>query len=164
MRIETKAPFYTVPFFIVQPREEPVLLQNNPSNNFLTSSTDTDILNDSDEFPEGKEKTRLHKSNERNAKAVKAKKQQVLLTTGKLLCEVCDFDFNKFYGEYGYGFAECHHTIPVHNLTEGHKTRLSDLSIVCSNCHRILHRSRPIMFSIQELREIVKKQLGRVSI
>lgn len=157
MKFEVKFPSAIVPFFIIHSGGETELLPNKPSADVLPQSLDIDILKDIDEFPEGKEKTRLHKSHERNAKVVKAKKQAVLQDTGKLLCEVCGFDFAEFYGNQGFGFAECHHNIPVHQLSKDHKTKLSELSIVCSNCHRILHRSRP-MVSVRELRQIVKSR------
>jgi predicted HNH restriction endonuclease len=157
MKFEVKSPPDIVPFFIVHSGKETELLTNKSSSDFLSPFLDIDILNDFDEFPEGKVKTHLHKNHERNVKAVMAKKKAVLQDTGKLLCEVCDFDFAEFYGDYGYGFTECHHTIPVYQLSEGHKTKLSELSIVCSNCHRILHRSRP-MLSVQALRKIIKSE------
>jgi predicted HNH restriction endonuclease len=57
------------------------------------------------------------------------------------------------YGVLGEGFAECHHRVPLAELQEGHPVRLSDLAIVCANCHRMLHR-RPL-HTVEELREIV---------
>lgn len=83
----------------------------------------------------------------------------MLQENGKLECEVCRFDFVKTYGQLGYGFAECHHTVPVSELTEGHKTKLSDLAIVCANCHRMLHKARPLI-SISELQTVVRKMLS----
>jgi 5-methylcytosine-specific restriction protein A len=95
-----------------------------------------------EEFTEGKVLLKLHKVRERNATLVKKKKQRVLEKTGRLECEVCSFDFYKSYGELGYGFAECHHILPVSSLTPDHQTKLSDLVVICANCHRMLHRSR----------------------
>ncbi|MGH2592418.1 MAG: HNH endonuclease, partial [Anaerolineae bacterium] len=109
---------------------------------------------DDDEFSEGKILTRLHKRKERNRKATEQKKRKVLQETGKLACEACDFDFVKVYGDLGYGFAECHHTVPVSKLTENHRTRLADLAILCANCHRMIHKSRP-MLSVRELRAVI---------
>lgn len=117
---------------------------------------DTDIAGDDEEFPEGKELTQLHKRKERNPKVVLEKKKRVLREKGKLECEVCKFDFVKKYGQLGYGFAECHHIVPVSKLTEGHKTKLSDLAIVCANCHRMLHKARPLI-SIDQLQTIIKE-------
>lgn len=112
---------------------------------------------ENDEFQEGKILTKLHKMRERNRTAVLKKKKSVLETTGVLACEVYSFDFFKFYGEIGFGFAECHHTIPLYELEPNAKTKLSDLGIVCANCHRMLHRARPWK-SINELREVVSEE------
>lgn len=109
---------------------------------------------DDEVFPEGKILTRLHKLRERNPRATKKKKDKVLAEKGRLLCEVCDFDFFEVYGELGEGFAECHHIIPIAELGGSQRTKLSDLAIVCANCHRMLHRSNP-MLSIRQLREII---------
>jgi len=107
-----------------------------------------------EEFPEGKSLTRLHRYKERHTEAAKKKKSKVLSEKGVLVCEICGFDFEKVYGQLGNGFAECHHLIPVSSLEQGHLTRFEDLAIVCSNCHSMLHRSRP-MLSIVELRELI---------
>ena len=109
-----------------------------------------------DEFPEGRVLTRLHKERERDRNAVRRKKAKVLAAVGKLMCEVCDFDFASHYGPLGAGFAECHHKVPLADLAEGHSTRLSDLAIVCANCHRMLHRIRPVLSTI-ELRIVVRQ-------
>lgn len=94
------------------------------------------------EFPEGKVLYRLHKYRERNSSEVK-KKKSIALKNNKLHCEICEFDFQKTYGELGEGYIECHHTLPISEYQEGTKTKPSDLILVCSNCHRMLHRKRP---------------------
>jgi len=110
---------------------------------------------DDDEFPEGKILTRLHQRKERNRRAADRKKKKVLQETNRLACEACGFDFAASYGDLGYGFAECHHTVPIAELTEDHRTRLADLAILCANCHRMIHKSRP-MLTIQALRAIIE--------
>lgn len=122
-----------------------------------TSRGQSELLDEDEEFPEGRILTRRHKQRERSSALVRKKKKQILKKTGKLGCEVCNFDFAEFYGEVGYGFAECHHNKPVAEIAEGEKTKLSDLSIVCANCHRILHKSRP-WFTVQELRQTLTSQ------
>ncbi len=107
-----------------------------------------------EEFAEGRILTRLHTTRERNQTLVKKKKQSVLDAHGKLECEVCGFDFAKVYGQLGTDFAECHHTTPLHQLRESTHLRLPDLAIVCANCHRMLHRSRPPL-TVQQLRATV---------
>lgn len=97
---------------------------------------------------------RIHRTRERNSTLIKQKKQAVLKATGTLQCEACDFDFQAVYGDLGKAFAECHHTTPVSEMAKGEKTRLSDLAIVCSNCHRMIHRYRPWK-SVAELRALI---------
>jgi 5-methylcytosine-specific restriction protein A len=109
-----------------------------------------------EEAIEGQLLTRLHRFRERDAKLVRRKKQQAL-AIGCLKCEVCDFDFWAFYGALGEGFIECHHTLALSSLLSERKTRLDDLALVCANCHRMLHRSRPWP-AITYLRELVISQ------
>ncbi len=107
------------------------------------------------QFPEGRGSYRLHRQIERNNRLVKAAKAKAK-QDGRLYCWVCDFDFAKRYGERGEGFIEAHHTIPVSQLGENAKTGLEDLAMVCSNCHRMLHRTP--WLSIEELRALCIKQ------
>jgi 5-methylcytosine-specific restriction protein A len=107
-----------------------------------------------EEFAEGRLLTRLHILRERNQSLVKKKKEHVLKETSKLLCEVCEFDFAITYGDLGVGFAECHHTKPLSTFQPNDKTKLSDLAIVCANCHRMLHQGKELT-SIEELRGVV---------
>jgi 5-methylcytosine-specific restriction enzyme A len=106
-----------------------------------------------DEVEEGRLLYRMHRTRERDSSIIRKKKQQALKSTGGLACEVCSFDFAAVYGELGHGYAECHHTVPLSH-SGATKTRLSDLAIVCSNCHRMLHRRQP-WSSIADLRQIV---------
>ena len=65
------------------------------------------------------------------------------------------FDFFKIYGEHGKGYIECHHLKPVSKMNEGDETKLSDLSLVCSNCHRMIHKNKDHWLSIEELKDIL---------
>lgn len=110
-------------------------------------------------FPEGKRIEKMHKARERNRKVIQlAKQEHAKKHKGCLPCEVCGFDFSKKYGEkIGGSFLEAHHKTPLSELEEnqGIETTVSDLAMVCANCHRMLHRS-PV--SIQELSRIVKRR------
>ena len=99
----------------------------------------------------------IHKRRERSATLSKKKKTQTLEIQGRLECEVCKFDFRLAYGEHGAGFAECHHDIPISKIEPGAKTKLSDLRIVCANCHRMLHRGKPWP-SVEKLRAIISME------
>lgn len=108
---------------------------------------------DEEESEEGKLNTRFHKVRERNTKTVKKKKDEFLKKQGRLYCEVCKFDFVQEYGPRGDGFIECHHTKFLSDYDEPTKTNMSDLVLLCSNCHRMIHRKKPWL-SVNELREV----------
>ncbi len=95
------------------------------------------------EAEEGRILTRIHTQRERNREIVKKKKLDAMRQKGVLACEVCSFDFERMYGERGIGFAEVHHTKPLHTLVPGSMTKLEDLAILCANCHRMVHAKRP---------------------
>ena len=99
---------------------------------------------------EGRIVFRQHRERERDPSLARKKKQAVRKQTGRLACEVCGLDFSERYGELGAGFIECHHTLPLAAGAE-RSTKTSDLALVCSNCHRMIHRSQP-MLSIEQLR------------
>ena len=111
-------------------------------------------VSDDEEASEGRTLTRLHKSKERNRALVKKKKAKVLKETGKLACEACSFDFAEVYGTHGEGFIECHHTQPLYTLDAGSKTKLSELALLCANCHRMVHAKRPWL-SVEQLHELL---------
>lgn len=89
---------------------------------------------------EGELLFRFHKYRERNKYIVSKKKNDFFKKHGYLACELCHFDFEKTYGKIGKGFIECHHKIPLYLSDISTKTKLEDLMLVCSNCHRMLHR------------------------
>lgn len=104
---------------------------------------------------EGEVVYKLHKLRERDNKLTESKKSKVFKETGMLKCEICEFDFFEKYGDLGKGFIECHHTIQLSTYETNQKTKIEDLSLVCSNCHRMLHRNLENM-SIENLRNKIK--------
>ena len=85
----------------------------------------------------------LHFYKERNKRLVNLKKQDYFEKNGNLQCEICKFDFFQIYGNRGFYFAEVHHDSPISTYSGIQKTMLRDLSIVCSNCHKMIHRKHP---------------------
>ena len=71
-------------------------------------------------------------------------------------CEVCSFDFGAEYGPHGLDYIECHHRVPLHVSGET-QTRLADLALPCSNCHRMIHRSKQWL-TVEDLQNIVAAQ------
>jgi 5-methylcytosine-specific restriction protein A len=109
---------------------------------------DTDHEEDESEDEKTNLKLRTHKRYERNRKlAVKAKKIH------GYTCQICHFNFEAKYGAHGHEYIEAHHKTPFHLLSEG--VRLNpkeDFAVVCSNCHRMLHRRLPGL-AVQELKD-----------
>ena len=110
-----------------------------------------------EEAVEGRVLTALHTRRERNRRLVDRKKSQVRKRDGRLKCEACGFDFGETYGDRGRGFIECHHVKPLHTLAEAQTTRLDDLVLLCSNCHRMVHARRPWL-TVDDLRSTLSRR------
>ncbi|CAL9516304.1 hypothetical protein SUDANB108_03770 [Streptomyces sp. enrichment culture] len=104
--------------------------------------TNDDEADDEYGAPEGRLLMRRHRARERNKGLRKRKIESVLRRGGTLACEACGFDFEAVYGDRGAGYIECHHVVPLHEAGEG-TTKLSDLALICANCHRMIHRRAP---------------------
>jgi predicted HNH restriction endonuclease len=124
--------------------------------NLLSDLTEPELMRDEEiekEYFEGAEKYRIHKTYERDTNLSKDKKAKVLKDKRSLCCEVCGFDFMEVYGERGRNFIECHHNVPVSKM-KGTSVKLDDLSLLCSNCHSMIHRNKP-WISVEGLKKIV---------
>jgi 5-methylcytosine-specific restriction protein A len=106
------------------------------------------------EAEEGALLTRVHRARERSRKLVQAKKKSMMEANGQLSCEACGFDFAEAYGALGEGFIECHHRRPLHSLRPNQRTSLSDLALVCANCHRMIHRKKHWL-TVEEVAELL---------
>ena len=74
-------------------------------------------------------------------------------------CMACGFNFKDKYGEHGKDFIEVHHIIPVsHNSEEKLVNPKTDMEVVCSNCHRMIHRRKINILSLKDLKELIKSQ------
>lgn len=76
---------------------------------------------------------------ERSRPLRRAKIRAVEQSGGVVACEACGFDFFAVYGELGRSFIEVHHRTPLH-VSGATESGLADLALLCSNCHRMVHR------------------------
>jgi hypothetical protein len=90
-------------------------------------------------FLEGAARARYVVHRYREQRLRKAKIADELKRKGKLACEVCEFDFKASYGSIGEGFTHVHHKIPFNSFQGVRETQLSELAIVCANCHAMIH-------------------------
>jgi 5-methylcytosine-specific restriction enzyme A len=108
------------------------------------------------EYKEGQKKLKQHIIRERNSQVIDEAKKNFRLKNKRVFCEICGFDFEKKYGEVGKNFIEGHHKLPISEITEeSNKITSKDIALVCSNCHRILHRKRPWL-TIEELKRLIE--------
>lgn len=106
-----------------------------------------------DEITERKLKRLHEKFDRRGDVALKVKQKK------GYVCEACGLKLEDKYGELGKEYIEAHHLLPFSQLHEG-ATQLNldtDFAVLCSNCHRMIHRlSDPSQ--LEELRAIIEKQ------
>jgi len=117
------------------------------------------IYNDNDEIQDISSKVfeikklKYHLRVERNSrisKLVKDKKGYV--------CEACSFDFENKYGSLGKDYIEAHHLLPISTLEPGkiEMDLVDDFAVLCSNCHRMIHRlDNPS--NLEEFKKMIKK-------
>lgn len=71
-------------------------------------------------------------------------------------CKACSFDFEATYGTLGNRFIEVHHIKPLYTLKgEVEVNPQTDLVPLCANCHRIVHRKRNEIITIEELKKML---------
>jgi len=102
---------------------------------------------------EGAARLRIHQTRERDSALAEGKRTSGLNSGRRLTCEVCRFDCEAVYGQLGSRFCEVHHLRPIGQRNGNEPTRLEELAVVCSNCHRMLHRYG--LLSIEELKATV---------
>lgn len=75
-----------------------------------------------------------------------------------VICKGCKFDFYKIYGPHGENYIEVHHLVPLSSLVEvtliNPKT---DMTVLCANCHRMIHRNKKSCLSLPQLKKIIKQ-------
>jgi len=101
---------------------------------------------------EGNQVTKLSTKYERNPEA-----RAACLAEKGYCCEVCEFDFQKTYGQMGKEYIHVHHTVRVADRPRPYRVDpLKDLVPLCPNCHAMSHKRIP-PYSTKELREIINK-------
>lgn len=80
------------------------------------------------------------------------------LGNGTIRCEACNLEATEKYGDKAKGLIEIHHKKPI-ALSSSKQIQLEaamgDLSPLCPTCHRLVHKNRNVLMSIEELKELV---------
>jgi hypothetical protein len=122
-----------------------------PKNTEFKVSEVTDLV-----VIEGDSILAQHLRYERNSSFIKKVKEQALCENKMLNCQICGFSFIEKYGEIGEGFIEAHHIRPFFEIKEKTITSRDDIALVCSNCHRMLHRGIETL-NTEELKQTINK-------
>ncbi len=133
----------------------PFKRRNIRKHSFLTSSNTEDNLH-KEIYKEGNIKLETHINKERNSKLIPKAKEEFKRKYGILFCELCEFNFEDFYGELGKNFIEGHHTKLISEMEEGHVSQIDDIMMLCPNCHSMVHRGIKRCIDICEIKEIIK--------
>lgn len=76
-------------------------------------------------------------------------------------CIVCDFDFERCYGDIGRRYIHVHHLVPLAEVGEEyHVDPCNDLVPICPNCHAMIHAASP-MLSVEQLQKVLEDVQGR---
>ena len=104
---------------------------------------------------EGTKRLRQHFVRERNQTLIELKKSDFANQhSGRVFCEVCNFDFDTYYpADFKRGYIEAHHLAPLSTSDEPRWTAFADLLLVCSNCHRMIHHNNDVEKNLAALRE-----------
>ncbi|MTE25669.1 HNH endonuclease [Winogradskyella ouciana] len=109
-----------------------------------------DEIEKSEKFLEGKSKKVYVNVFERNTAA-----RNKCIDYYGYICQICDFDFEKKYGEIGRHFIHVHHIIDISSIgAEYELNPILDLVPVCPNCHAMLHKRKPA-YSLEEIKKLI---------
>lgn len=73
-------------------------------------------------------------------------------------CMACAFNFEERYGPLGKEFLEVHHAVPLAEAGERWTNPETDLVVLCSNCHRMVHHQKGVCLSLDELKKHIKRR------
>jgi len=103
---------------------------------------------------EGQSHLRAHRRRERSRFLVKKKLEEFRRLHGSLHCEVCAVA--EVGGPYPPAFAarifEVHHTSPLSRASTPCQTTLTDLAVLCANCHSAVHATADVENNMKAIR------------
>lgn len=108
-------------------------------------------------YPEGRVLYAVHRKIERNSMLIDSVKRKYKEQNGDLRCMICDISFYERYGDIGRDFIEAHHTKPVSEMKPDELSKPEDIALLCPNCHRMVHRRKPLL-RIDELKNLLNKK------
>jgi len=116
------------------------------------SATDETDADEFESYVEGNKKKKYVTYYERIPK----NREQAIKIHG-YICKGCKFNFEKTYGSHGKDFIHVHHIKPVSQFEKPQKVNPeTDLTVVCPNCHAMIHRYKDKTLSMKELKNLIQ--------
>jgi 5-methylcytosine-specific restriction enzyme A len=130
------------------------LLRIQAKTSHLYENVISDI--EAQEFEEGKRIEGTKKSYFINKYERDPENRKKAIEIHGLNCCVCGFNFEEVYGERGRDFIEIHHIKPLSTLQEAVVIDpATDLVPLCANCHRMIHRRKADILTIDQLKDLM---------
>lgn len=128
------------------------LLQSIPERLILSTKQDLEGIQAEEEMLEGGKSVRLVSYYERNPKL-----RAAAIFHHGTSCKACGFNFLEKYGEHGNDYIEAHHLIAISTMIDpGTIDPKTDMTVLCSNCHRMVHRKRDKPLSLDQLKILLQ--------
>ncbi len=75
-------------------------------------------------------------------------------------CMACGFSFKESYGDWSNDYIEVHHLKPLSQVGESFiPDPKKDMIVLCSNCHKMVHRKKNNVLSLKELIQLIQKDV-----
>ena len=105
------------------------------------SAIPQEVTSTESSYPEGAVERILVNKYERNRDA-----REACIAAHGSTCAVCEFNFEKAYGDLGKGFIHVHHLVEISSIGKEYLVQpVTDMRPVCPNCHAMLHKERPAL-------------------
>lgn len=84
------------------------------------------------------------------------KLREQALAAANGVCCVCGTDYSKLLGGRGVRVLQAHHRSQLAASDAPRVTKLSDLAVVCANCHSLIHMNPKRALLVEELRHMLR--------
>ena len=143
----------------IYPNEEIVTVKEKNNKIRITKDFNYSFENTLIIYPDDIEDTSLYEGTKKkitvNAYERSPQARQECINQFGYKCQICDFDFEKVYGDIGRDFIHVHHIVDISTIAENYKINpIKDLIPVCPNCHAMLHKRKPA-YSPKEIKSKV---------
>jgi predicted HNH restriction endonuclease len=72
-------------------------------------------------------------------------------------CAVCEVDYSKIFNGKGVRVLQVHHNHQLGHLDKPRLNSLDDLSVVCANCHALIHMNTKKALAVKVLKAMFQR-------